>query len=221
MSVPETSQAERPLTPTPSQPWPDLRPDSGPIAADRSHGSAWPDRLESLKSAAIAAVAVMATTEAIAGVNGQLAQSVWVQAELKVLAQSLAQSLSPILAHLPGPVPTVLPLEPGDWLAVVPVGFAGVADGWRLILGAACGSLFGLTYRYVVGNSLNFHLRSGVVAAFGLVRVLSLAEAVINLAPTAWPGLFLAGFDAVLAFGVAGLALEVAIGRSWLKLPQA
>lgn len=85
----------------------------------------------------------------------------------------------------------------------------------RVAVATVCSFLFGVTYRYIVRQDQNPHLRSGAVGAFALTRSLSQLENVDLLAgvlPLAIPlvesfGLFLA----------VRLLLDLGLKQKWLK----
>ncbi|MCY7282804.1 MAG: hypothetical protein LH679_05045, partial [Cyanobacteria bacterium CAN_BIN43] len=60
--------------------------------------------------------------------------------------------------------------EPLSGLQVSAVGISFLLSG---VIAAIAGVLFGITYRYVVRQDQNSHLKSGAVLAFGLVRGLA------------------------------------------------
>ncbi|MEM8807942.1 MAG: hypothetical protein AAGF01_18125 [Cyanobacteria bacterium P01_G01_bin.38] len=79
-----------------------------------------------------------------------------------------------------------------------------------------CAFLFGITYRYIIRQDANPHLRSGALGAFALVRGLSQIEA------TWGDALPLMSYAAMLGesfglFAIAKLALDWAIGREFVK----
>ena len=76
------------------------------------------------------------------------------------------------------------------------------------------GFLFGVTYRYIVRQDDNSHLREGAVLAFGLVRGLAQVESSLMAQP------LLAGtvvLESVVMMAIACVGLEVAMRRGWLK----
>lgn len=77
------------------------------------------------------------------------------------------------------------------------------------------GFLFGATYRYVIRQDANPHLRSGAVMAFGLVR--GLAQLEVSLNHTAPLLLSIRVFESVLLFAVAALVLDWAFQQGWIK----
>ena len=84
----------------------------------------------------------------------------------------------------------------------------------RVAIAFLSGFLFGITYRYVIREDKNSHLKDGAVLAFGLVRGLAPVEAV---QPITWL-LAIFGIESILCFWVARLTLDWAIERNWVKL---
>jgi hypothetical protein len=86
--------------------------------------------------------------------------------------------------------------------------------GWAIAIFS--GFLFGVTYRYIIREDENPHLKSGAVTAFGLVRGLAQADASLssdyNLLPLA-----LSTGESILLFAVARLLLDWALSQGWLK----
>lgn len=78
------------------------------------------------------------------------------------------------------------------------------------------GFLFGVTYRYIIRSDQNPQLKVGGVLAFGLVRGLTQIELGWNSFSTIWPFVVLA-FESVLWFGIAAIALDIAIQLHWVK----
>ncbi|HEY9749795.1 MAG TPA: hypothetical protein V6C63_14010, partial [Allocoleopsis sp.] len=78
------------------------------------------------------------------------------------------------------------------------------------------GFLFGVTYRYVIREDQNPHLKSGAVLAFGLVRGLAQVDVGFNLQGTLWPFGVLA-VESILLFAIARLALDAAIRQGWVR----
>ncbi len=84
----------------------------------------------------------------------------------------------------------------------------------------ASGALFGITYRYVVREDENSHLRSGVVLAFGLVRGMAVVQgrlggSSLNGAPLVVEMLLLGG-ESVVMFAIAQGGLSWAMGKGWV-----
>ncbi len=81
------------------------------------------------------------------------------------------------------------------------------------------GFLFGVTYRYIIRQDSNPHLKSGAVVAFGTVRGLGQIDVGLNSEATfvdLWP-LMILGMESVVAFAVAGLVLDLGISQKWIK----
>ncbi|MGD1804300.1 hypothetical protein ACP6PL_02505 [Dapis sp. BLCC M126] len=82
------------------------------------------------------------------------------------------------------------------------------------------GFLFGVTYRYIIRQDRNPHLKSGAVLAFGSVRGLGQIDVGLNSEATfidLWP-LMVLGIESVVAFAVVGLVLDLGINQKWIKL---
>ncbi|MEH1904529.1 MAG: hypothetical protein V7L04_24765 [Nostoc sp.] len=91
---------------------------------------------------------------------------------------------------------------------------------WQWLMSGAVatftGLLFGVTYRYIIRSDQNPQLKAGGVLAFGLVRGLTQIELGWNSHSTILPFVVLA-FESVLWFGMAALALDIAIQLRWVK----
>ncbi|XGV95151.1 MAG: hypothetical protein ACAF41_20680 [Leptolyngbya sp. BL-A-14] len=83
-------------------------------------------------------------------------------------------------------------------------------------IAALSGFLFGVTYRYIIRQDQNPHLRSGAVLAFGLVRALALVEGRLQESPALLPLLILGGESLILFAGVR-LVLDQALAAKWIK----
>ena len=88
---------------------------------------------------------------------------------------------------------------------------------------AVSGFLFGMTYRYVIRDDRNPHLKSGAVLAFGLVRAIPQVEPAISQIigsipqpKDVWP-LAILGLESLILFATARIVLDWAIARKWLK----
>lgn len=79
-----------------------------------------------------------------------------------------------------------------------------------------CGFLFGVTYRYIIRDDHNPHLRSGAVFAFGLVRGFALVDLETNLLSN-FGNLAILGLESLWGFAVARLALDFFLARQWLQ----
>jgi hypothetical protein len=93
-------------------------------------------------------------------------------------------------------------------------------DGWSWLVSGAIallsGFLFGITYRYVIRQDPNPHLRSGAVLAFGLVRGLAQIDTGWTAQKALLPFAVL-GLESLLLFVAARLLLDWAFYQSWLK----
>ncbi|BAU14737.1 hypothetical protein LEP3755_52880 [Leptolyngbya sp. NIES-3755] len=69
------------------------------------------------------------------------------------------------------------------------------------------GFLFGVTYRYIIREDQNSHLKSGAVLAFGLVRGLAHVEMSIA-AQSDWVPIVSYAIESILLFTVARLVLD-------------
>ncbi|WP_432812609.1 hypothetical protein [Pantanalinema sp. GBBB05] len=77
------------------------------------------------------------------------------------------------------------------------------------------GFLFGVTYRYIIRQDKNIHLRSGAVLAFGLVR--GLAQVDVAYPQTAWLPLVLMVGESMLLFAIVRIVLDWALAQQWVK----
>jgi hypothetical protein len=99
------------------------------------------------------------------------------------------------------------------------------ADSLRLLMGGAIaalsGFLFGITYRYIIRQDQNPHLKDGAVLAFGLVRGLALVEGILHesiaLLPSALLPLVLLVTESLLLFAGIRLVLDGALAGGWVK----
>lgn len=78
------------------------------------------------------------------------------------------------------------------------------------------GFLFGITYRYIIRDDQNSHLKEGAVLAFGLVRGLAPVEVETNLADSFWV-LGVLGVESLVYFTLARFTLDWALHHHWLK----
>ncbi len=94
------------------------------------------------------------------------------------------------------------------------------ADGFEIIISDAIaafsGFLFGVTYRYIIRQDRNPHLRSGAVFAFGLVRGLALVEGRLD-EPMVLQTLVSLGLESLLLFASVRFVLDGALVAGWLK----
>ncbi|MBE9011246.1 hypothetical protein IQ250_13620 [Pseudanabaenaceae cyanobacterium LEGE 13415] len=78
------------------------------------------------------------------------------------------------------------------------------------------GFLFGVTYRYIIREDQNSHLKSGAVLAFGLVRGLAHVEMSIAT-QSAWIPIVSFGVESILLFAIARLVLDGAMALGWIQ----
>ncbi|MDJ0735739.1 MAG: hypothetical protein QNJ47_17035 [Nostocaceae cyanobacterium] len=78
------------------------------------------------------------------------------------------------------------------------------------------GLLFGVTYRYIIRQDNNPHLKSGGVMAFGLVRGLGEVEIGLNISDSIFPFVIL-GTESILWFALAASFVDTAIKLRWIK----
>ncbi|UBF23705.1 hypothetical protein K9N68_18210 [Kovacikia minuta CCNUW1] len=91
--------------------------------------------------------------------------------------------------------------------------FSWLASGAIAVLS---GFLFGITYRYVIRQDPNPHLRSGAVLAFGLVRGMAQIDTGWTAQKTLLPFAVL-GLESLLLFVAARMLLDWAFCQSWIK----
>src|SRR4028119_1951556 len=77
----------------------------------------------------------------------------------------------------------------------------------RIAIAWLSGFLFGVTYRYVIRDDENPHLKSGAVLAFGLVRGLAFLEVEQNWMDSFWL-LGILGVESVFCFAIARFTLD-------------
>ncbi|MGF1491813.1 MAG: hypothetical protein ACFBSC_05030 [Microcoleaceae cyanobacterium] len=95
----------------------------------------------------------------------------------------------------------------------------------KILIVGISGFLFGVTYRYAVRSDQNFQLKSGVVAAFGLVRGLAEIESILDtFNPTEtnefWLPLIPIGTmvgESLVLFVVTGIVLDFALKQGWIQ----
>lgn len=90
-------------------------------------------------------------------------------------------------------------------------------QGWvSFAIALFTGFLFGITYRYVIRQDSNLHLRSGAVLAFGLVRGLAQIDVGLTTQGSLFPFVILAG-ESVVLFAIARIVLDWAMVQKWIK----
>ena len=78
------------------------------------------------------------------------------------------------------------------------------------------GFLFGVTYRYIIRQDQNSHLKSGAVLAFALIRGLAWVDA-MDWSLSEILGLVLPVGESVVLFAIAQLALDQALQKGLIK----
>jgi len=92
-------------------------------------------------------------------------------------------------------------------------------DGVAVFLSGAIakfsGFLFAVTYRYIIRQDQNPHLRSGAVGAFGLVRGLALVEMSWQQATPA--ALVILVVESFMLFGAIRVVLDWSFAKRWIS----
>jgi hypothetical protein len=90
--------------------------------------------------------------------------------------------------------------------------------GWVVswAIAALSGFLFGVTYRYIIRQDQNPHLKTGAVMAFGLVRGLAQTDLGLSIG-SSWLPLALGVPESILLFAVARLVTDWALHQGWVK----
>ena len=78
------------------------------------------------------------------------------------------------------------------------------------------GGLFGITYRHLVSQGQDEHLKSGAIGAFALVRGLAQAELFWVYRENLW-AVGIAIVENFVMFGVAALLLDFALKAQWIQ----
>lgn len=95
-----------------------------------------------------------------------------------------------------------------------------IAVNWQVLISAGIagfsGFLFGATYRYIIREDKNPHLKEGGVFAFGLVRGLAQVDIGLNFYESIFPLIVLAS-ESILGFAIAAFSLDSAIKFGWVK----
>lgn len=86
----------------------------------------------------------------------------------------------------------------------------------RVAIAWASGFLFGVTYRYVIRDDENPHLKDGAVLAFGIVRGLALLEGTGTISDRFWSSAIL-GVEGIVCFAIARSILDLALQKKWVK----
>jgi hypothetical protein len=96
------------------------------------------------------------------------------------------------------------------------------------------GFLFGVTYRYIIRDDDNPHLKDGAVLAFGIVRGLALLEAkgifsdrvlqpdgktiVYTVLANRFLSSAILGVESIVCFAIARFIVDLALHKKWIKL---
>lgn len=115
-------------------------------------------------------------------------------------------------------------IQLNGWLVLpqfsVMAGLPTWGSGARLLASGAIaqlsGALFAITYRYIIRQDQNPHLRSGAVGAFGLVRGLAQVDMGLH-ANLPGPALALLVGESFVLFGGIQWLLEWAIANQWVR----
>jgi hypothetical protein len=78
------------------------------------------------------------------------------------------------------------------------------------------GGLFGITYRHLVSQSQDEHLKSGAIGAFALVRGLAQAELFWVYRHNLW-AVGISIVESFVLFGVGAFILDFAFKLNWIK----
>ncbi len=84
------------------------------------------------------------------------------------------------------------------------------------VIAGFSGFLFGATYRYIIREDKNPHLKEGGVLAFGLVRGLAQVDIRLNFSTSIFPLIVLTS-ESILGFAMAAFSLDSAIKFGWVK----
>lgn len=137
---------------------------------------------------------------------------------MELMAERVESLKAGMLAGGVGAIAFLLSSSMNRW--VLPAqSLAGLYDVSWLVSGAIAifsGFLFGVTYRYVIRTDENSHLKSGAILAFGLVRGLAQVDAQLNNLDSFWSCGIL-GLESIFLFAIAGITLDWAIRRRWVK----
>lgn len=94
------------------------------------------------------------------------------------------------------------------------------SDSWvelgKVAIAGFSGFLFGVTYRYIIRQDANPHLKSGAILAFGLVRGLAPLEISWEMLQH-WLIFGLGIGESIAIFAVAAAVLDWGMSQNWLK----
>jgi len=136
---------------------------------------------------------------------------------MELMAERVESLKAGMLAAGVGAIAFLLSSSMNRW--VLPAQFDSMHNvGWVLsgAIAIFSGFLFGVTYRYVIRTDENSHLKSGAILAFGLVRGLAQVDAGLKNLDSFWSCAVL-GFESIFLFAIAGITLDWAIRRHWVK----
>lgn len=136
---------------------------------------------------------------------------------MELMAERVESLKAGMLAAGVGAIAFLLTTSMNRW--VLPVQFELMYDVSWLVSGAIAifsGFLFGVTYRYVIRTDSNSHLKSGAILAFGLVRGLAQVDVELKNLDSFWSCGIL-GLESIFLFAIAGITLDLAIRRRWVK----
>ncbi|MGK7900370.1 MAG: hypothetical protein AB4352_02950 [Hormoscilla sp.] len=136
---------------------------------------------------------------------------------MKLMAERVESLKAGMLAAGVGAIAFLFTTSMNRW--VLPAEVDLMYDVSWLVSGAIAifsGFLFGVTYRYVIRTDENSHLKSGAILAFGLVRGLAQVDVQLQNLATFWSCGIL-GLESIFLFAIAGITLDWAIRRRWVK----
>jgi hypothetical protein len=85
----------------------------------------------------------------------------------------------------------------------------------KLAIAVITGLLFGITYRYIIRDDHNHHLKDGAVFAFALVRILALIEAHQVWTDFTW--IISIAIESFCCFLGVRFLLDKGLNQGWLK----
>ena len=124
----------------------------------------------------------------------------------------VAERIESLKAGGLGAIATTIAFSLTALIPLQPIAFPLI--GAQAAIALVTGFLFGVTYRYIVRQDDNSHLREGAVLAFGLVRGLAQGEKSLITQPLMTGAVVL---ESVAMMAIACVGLEVAMRRGWLK----
>ncbi len=92
----------------------------------------------------------------------------------------------------------------------------GLALLLRLGIAWVSGFLFSVTYRYIIRDDNNSHLKDGAVLAFGLVRCLALLEGNSRWQEDIYSLAVLSG-ESIIGFALVRFCLDLSMRKGWLN----